>query len=65
MPVINTHDVETRLSRLGFMAGEYSVPDDFDQMMNDEFFNECQADKRKPLGEGAKPKRIRYKPISR
>lgn len=64
MPTVNIHDAEICLSRLGFMAGEFSIPDDFDQMVNDEFFNECEADKQ--LGdEGAKPKRIRYKPISR
>ncbi len=66
MPVVNTHDVEIQLSRLGFMAGEFSVPDDFDAMSSDDFFDECEADKKKRLGEeGAKPKRIRYKPISR
>lgn len=66
MPAANIHDVEIQLSRLGFMAGEFSVPDDFDQMGIVEFFDECEADKHKRLGEeGAKPKRIRYKPISR
>ncbi len=66
MPTVNTHDAETCLSRLGFMLGEFVVPDDFDQMKNDEFFDECEADKRKRLGEeGAKLKRIRYKQISK
>ena len=55
MPTVNTHNAETCLSRLGFMEGEFSIPDDFDQMGSDEFFDECEAEKSKRLGEYLKP----------
>jgi hypothetical protein len=32
MKTVNIHEAKTHLSRLGFLAGAFSVPEDFDRM---------------------------------